>query len=136
MRLWLFRQTNSPERLSETTNPGRWISGAIAFRWVDSSLSHRPSNGKPIEVSPSWNGRGEKKGVRGRGRVCAKRAPSLPNSRANNRHCSGKRCLTIVKMFPLAFEYRPRDERIHFPLWSSKSIRIRTYYEYKWAHSR
>lgn len=65
---------NSPERLGKTTNSGRRISGAIALRWVDSSLSCRPSSGKPTGVSPSR--RGGKK-VRGRGRVCAKRARSF-----------------------------------------------------------
>lgn len=40
--------------------------------------------------------------------------PFLPSLRANNRHYGGERCLTIVKMFSFAFEYRPRDEKIPF----------------------
>lgn len=41
---------------------------------------------------------------------------SPPSSRASNRRCGGKRCLTIVKMLlpSSAFECRPRDGKIHF----------------------
>jgi len=71
---FIFLINEFSRKIKRNDELDRRISGAIALRWVDSSLSCRPSNGKPTGVSPSR--RGGKK-VRGRGRVCAKRARSF-----------------------------------------------------------